>query len=539
MAIFRGTGGAGDATGGLTINEVTEQATNAAASATSAANSATAASTSASSAATSASAADTSATSASTSASNAATSASAASTSETNAAASASAASASETAAAASESAAATSESNAAASASAASTSETNAANSASAASTSETNAAASESAAATSASNASTSESNAATSASAASTSASNASTSATNAANSASAAATSASEAAASAASINPDNIDINGGTIDGTTIGGTTPAAGTFTNLTATGTVTIPDNAISGDKVEGGTVNAITINTLTSGNLAYTGTLTGGTGVVNIGSGQVYKDASGNVGIGTSSPGYLLDVAGSARLNDTSNPVLRFATAGTTRGLITSSVTTGISIETSGALHIGFNTNGAERARIDSSGRLLVGTTGVIADCKFSIYYSVAANRGLALEADSTSGSDAITFRNPNGTVGTIQMSGSSTAYNTSSDYRLKENVVGVTGASARVQQLNPVRFNFITDPDTTVDGFLAHEVQDVVPEAITGTKDAVDAEGNPEYQGIDQSKLVPLLTAALQEALAKIEDLTARVSALEGN
>jgi hypothetical protein len=84
---------------------------------------------------------------------------------------------------------------------------------------------------------------------------------------------------------------------------------------------------------------------------------------------------------------------------------------------------------------------------------------------------------------------------------------------------------------------VQQLNPVRFNFIADPDRTVDGFLAHEVQDVVPEAITGTRDEVDAEGNPVYQGIDQSKLVPLLTAALQEALTKIETLEARVAALE--
>jgi hypothetical protein len=125
----------------------------------------------------------------------------------------------------------------------------------------------------------------------------------------------------------------------------------------------------------------------------------------------------------------------------------------------------------------------------------------------------------------------------------TVGNISTSASSTSYNTSSDYRLKENVVGVTGASARVQQLNPVRFNFIADLNKTVDGFLAHEVQNVVPEAITGTKDEVetytDDEGNeqtrPVYQGIDQSKLVPLLTAALQEALAKIESLEARLDA----
>ena len=81
------------------------------------------------------------------------------------------------------------------------------------------------------------------------------------------------------------------------------------------------------------------------------------------------------------------------------------------------------------------------------------------------------------------------------------------------------------------------LAPKRFNFIVDADTTVDGFLAHEVQTVVPEAITGEKDAVDSDNNPVYQGIDQSKLVPLLTAALQEAVAKIEVLETKVAALE--
>ena len=127
----------------------------------------------------------------------------------------------------------------------------------------------------------------------------------------------------------------------------------------------------------------------------------------------------------------------------------------------------------------------------------------------------------------------------FRNPNGLVGNILTSGSSTAFNTSSDYRLKENVTPVSDGISRLQQLKPSRFNFIADPDTVVDGFIAHEVQTIVPEAITGEKDAVDDEGNPEYQGIDQSKLVPLLTAALQEAIGEIESLKARVAALEAN
>ena len=87
--------------------------------------------------------------------------------------------------------------------------------------------------------------------------------------------------------------------------------------------------------------------------------------------------------------------------------------------------------------------------------------------------------------------------------------------------------------------RLKQLQPKRFNFILNPDTTVDGFLAHEVQSVVPEAISGTKDEVDSDNNPVYQGIDQSKLVPLLTAALQEAITKIETLETKVAALEGS
>jgi len=119
---------------------------------------------------------------------------------------------------------------------------------------------------------------------------------------------------------------------------------------------------------------------------------------------------------------------------------------------------------------------------------------------------------------------------TFSITNSEVGSISVTGSSTAYNTSSDYRLKENIAPLENAVTRVDSLNPVRFNFIASPDHTVDGFIAHEVTPIVPEAITGEKDAVDEEGNPVYQGIDQSKLVPLLVAAIQE-------LSSRVTALE--
>ncbi len=118
-----------------------------------------------------------------------------------------------------------------------------------------------------------------------------------------------------------------------------------------------------------------------------------------------------------------------------------------------------------------------------------------------------------------------------------MGSISTSGSATSYNTSSDYRLKENVVTDYDATTRLKQLKPSRFNFKADKDTTVDGFLAHEVSSIVPEAVRGEKDAVDADGNPKYQGIDQGKLVPLLTKALQEAISEIDILKEKVKALE--
>ena len=116
--------------------------------------------------------------------------------------------------------------------------------------------------------------------------------------------------------------------------------------------------------------------------------------------------------------------------------------------------------------------------------------------------------------------------------NAQVGSITMTNSATAYNTTSDYRSKENVVEMTGSVDRVKQLKPSRFNFISEPDSKiVDGFLAHEVSSVVPEAIHGEKDAVDDQGNPIYQGIDQSKIVPLLVGAIKELTARIEALEA--------
>ena len=110
-----------------------------------------------------------------------------------------------------------------------------------------------------------------------------------------------------------------------------------------------------------------------------------------------------------------------------------------------------------------------------------------------------------------------------------VGTIATFSSSTQYNTTSDYRLKENVIPLSDSIIRLKQLKPSRFNFIEDPERTMDGFLAHEVQNTVPEAVNGKKDAVDENGNEVHQGIDQAKLVPLLVAAVQELEARVKEL----------
>ena len=147
--------------------------------------------------------------------------------------------------------------------------------------------------------------------------------------------------------------------------------------------------------------------------------------------------------------------------------------------------------------------------------------------------------STDRPLTLNRITNTSGNMINF-NVNGSFkGSISTDGNTISYNAQSDYRLKENVVALTGAKDRVNQLNAYRFNFISNPGEVVDGFLAHEAQTVVPEAVTGDRDATFDDGSPKYQLIDQSKIVPLLTAALQEAFAEIAALTARVEALEAN
>jgi hypothetical protein len=184
--------------------------------------------------------------------------------------------------------------------------------------------------------------------------------------------------------------------------------------------------------------------------------------------------------------------------------------------------------------------------ERMRITNGGRILVGITSattISADARLqtsNLAVEVASDTTGSWwnRTDSTAAWVAQRFHAQGSLSGFIQVNTSSVTYATTSDHRLKENVVDLEGAIARLKQLQVRRFNFIADPNNTVDGFIAHEMQEVVPECVTGAKDAVDDDGNPVYQGIDQAKLVPLLTAALQEAIGEIESLKARVAALEG-
>jgi len=238
----------------------------------------------------------------------------------------------------------------------------------------------------------------------------------------------------------------------------------------------------------------------------------------------------DTSGNVGIGTSSPLSKMTIAQTA-----GNTALTFQQTnnGTTNFLIGCQYNVGNAFEITPSTAAGGSTFNSPALVVHSSGNVGIGTTNSnpvnIANHRLVVELN-SSTAGIAVGADGLVDSrQVMTFYNDNGTIGTIVTSGSSTAYNTSSDYRLKENVEYTWNATTRLKQLKPARFNFIADADTIVDGFLAHEVSSIVPEAITGTKDEVDSDGNPEYQGIDHGKLVPLLVKTIQELEARITEL----------
>lgn len=183
--------------------------------------------------------------------------------------------------------------------------------------------------------------------------------------------------------------------------------------------------------------------------------------------------------------------------------------------------------------------------ERMRIDDLGRVTIGHTSSINIGMLGVSNrSSGSSRMIAVHnAAGTSGYfNQIAFRNnaDSANIGDIvRVNDASVQYNTSSDYRLKTAVTYDWDATSRLKQLKPARFKWICEGETAnfVDGFLAHEAQTVVPEAVSGTHDEVDDDDNPVYQGIDQAKLVPLLVKTLQEAITKIETLEAKVQALE--
>ena len=298
-------------------------------------------------------------------------------------------------------------------------------------------------------------------------------------------------------------------------------TTGDTGTVTNtMLASNVYTAPSTIGSG-----------TPNTGAFTNLSYTGTLTGGTGIVNLGLGQFYKDASGNVGIGTASPTVKLDINGP--LDPTTGIGIRLAatTSGANSKIqYTDATTSNWTAGTTGNAFTISNgeypgTAGTERMRIDSSGNLLVGTTSNPTAAKVA-YVQTSNGTVMSLTGGATSALTQIAFVNPNGIIGSVTTNGSATAYNTSSDYRLKENIAPMTGALDKVSALKPCTYDWINDKSKG-QGFIAHELQAVVPDCVTGEKDAVDSKGNPVYQGVDTSFLVATLTAAIQELKAEFD------------
>jgi hypothetical protein len=244
----------------------------------------------------------------------------------------------------------------------------------------------------------------------------------------------------------------------------------------------------------------------------------------------------DSSGNVGIGSTptaiSSYKVLEV------NGTSGAYIALKQGGTEYGNIYNNSTDGTTISASGARNIIFQTNSAERMRIDSSGNLMVGATATTYGERLKITFP--NTQGIHLNESTSSSSVNYQYFTKGSTptnVGAIFYNGSVMAYQTTSDYRLKENIAPMTGALAKISALRPVTYTW-KDNQRDGEGFIAHELQEHFPDAVSGIKDDVDEDGNPKYQGMDASILIATLTAAIQEQQALITQLQADVAALKG-
>ena len=349
----------------------------------------------------------------------------------------------------------------------------------------------------------------------------------------------------AAITITSLTATSADINGGTIDGSTIATSdvTVGAGKTLDVSA-GTLTLADNQISGDKVEGGTIAATTITALTFGSL--------NDGTINI-TGWVDEDNMASdsatlIPTQQSVKAYVDSQSGGA---STLSQVL---TAGNSTSGSDIVLTSGDKI--TGFTSTGIDDNATSNAlTIDTSENVFVTKTvtdATVVGWSFGsdgrgtqVFDFSGSNEALILNNINASESTyVIDFRQQGTDSGRIRVLSNSVEYQTSSDYRLKENVTYDWDAIPRLKELKPVRFNWIKDStNTVIDGFIAHETQEVVPESVGGDKDEVypadhEKAGEPKYQGIDQSKLVPLLAKAMIEQQEIIEQLQADVAELKG-
>jgi hypothetical protein len=255
------------------------------------------------------------------------------------------------------------------------------------------------------------------------------------------------------------------------------------------------------------------------------------TGGTEALRVNSSQ-------NVGIGTTSQNERLRLnssnAGQARMSISyADSAISFF--GSYSGIVGSGNATDVILSATNVLAFGAGGT-TERMRITSAGDLLVGATAQYVDTGHIVTNTTGATFGITIR-DTASTTGGMSFINSSNTrVGAIFIGASSTTYSTTSDYRLKEDVQPMAGALAKVSALKPVVYKWKSTGETD-EGFIAHELAEVCPSAVTGEKDAVNEDGSIKPQGIDTSFLVATLTAAIQEQQQMIETLQAKVAALE--